>query len=227
MWDRNSEQSVAVVTPTTYSSICCAEFGPVSSSLLALASADSNVYLYDTRWLATPLLTLSHHKRAASYVRFLNRHSLVSSSIDSSVKLWDLSKPVVSKHCTLPMKSYDSHYNVRNFTGLSVRAEGGLIACGSETNEAFVYESSRSSPVMTHSFDYKVGLGLGRPNPNSGSLIADRFHSQGSSLEHSGGGGSNSLIVSAVCWRTEPNDCTLVAANSDGVLRVLSGSSKR
>lgn len=223
MWDRSSEESVAVLTPPTYSSICCAEFGPISSSLIALASADSNVYLYDTRWLSTPLLTLAHHKRAASYVRFLNRHSLVSSSIDSSVKLWDISggfpaSPIASKHCSLPVKSYNSHYNVRNFTGLSVRGEGGLIACGSETNQAFVYESQKCNPVLIHSFDYGVRPNL---NPKLGSWSADRVS------DHAEGGGSNSLIVSAVCWRMEPNDCTLVAANSDGVLQILSGSSQR
>lgn len=229
MWDRSSEHSVATLSPPTYSSICCAEFGPVSSSLIALASADNNVYVYDMRWLGTPLLTLSDHKRAASYVRFLNCHSLVSSSIDSSVKLWDISKPHVAEpRNVLPVKSFGSHYNVRNFTGLSVRGEGGLIACGSETNQAFVYESQRSSPVLTHSFEYKLGLGFGHSNPNLDSLSrGDRLHSQEVSLEHSGGGSSNNLIVSAVCWRTEPNDCTLVAANSDGVLRILSGSSSQ
>lgn len=228
-WDGRSEQSVAILRPPTYNAICCAEFGPVSSSLIALASADSNVYVYDIRWLSTPLLTLAHHKRAASYVRFLNRHSLVSSSIDSSVKLWDLSStsstfvrkssPVASEHCNRPLKSYDSHYNVRNFTGLSVRAEGGLIACGSETNQAFVYDSQRSSPILTHSFDYK------HQSPNIlGSWSSDRLVSQGNYVEHPEGDAANSLMVSAVCWRTQPNDCTLVAANSDGVLRVLSGS---
>jgi E3 ubiquitin-protein ligase RFWD2 len=221
MWDRNSEQSVATLTPPSYSSICCAEFGPASSSLIALASADTNVYLYDTRWLAVPLLTLSHHKRAASYVRFLNRTSLVSSSIDSSVKLWDISKPRDSSP-RQPVKSFDSHYNVRNFTGLSVRSEGGLLACGSETNQAFVYDSQMSTPAFTHSFDYKLGLGLGaHSNPNLG-LCGSAPN--GSSSSHSVEPPEGSLIVSAVCWRPEPNDCTLVAANSDGVLRILSGS---
>ena len=228
MWDRGSDQSVAILTPPTYSSICCAEFGPVSSSLIALASADSNVYLYDTRWLSTPLLTLAHHKRAASYVRFLNRDSLVSSSIDSSVKLWDISSvsstfgrtsSATSEHCSLPVKSFDSHYNVRNFTGLSVRAEGGLIACGSETNQAFVYNTQRSSPILIHSFDYSY------QNPNIlGSWSSDRLASEEHHVQHPEGDAANSLIVSAVCWRTKPDDCTLVAANSDGVLRVLSGS---
>ncbi|KAG0561464.1 hypothetical protein KC19_9G066500 [Ceratodon purpureus] len=228
LWDSSSEQSVAILNPPISSSICCAEFGPVSSSLIALASADCNVYLYDTRWLSTPLLTLSHHKRAASYVRFLNRHSLVSASIDSSVKLWDISSmssalgrissPAATEHRNLPVKSFDSHYNVRNFTGLSVRAEGGLIACGSETNQAFVYDSRRSSPILTHSFDYN------HQNPNLlGSWSSDRLDSKGNNVEHPEGDAAAN-IVSAVCWRTKPNDCTLVAANSDGVLRVLSGT---
>ncbi|XP_024394565.1 protein SPA1-RELATED 3 isoform X1 [Physcomitrium patens] len=233
IWDRNSEQSAAILSHPTYSPICCAEFGPVSSSLIALASADSNVYLYDTRWLSTPLLTLAHHKRAASYVRFLTRHSLVSSSIDSSVKLWDITSlsstseraaSVIYQHCDTLVKSFGSHYNVRNFTGLSVRSEGGLIACGSETNQAFVYDSQTSNPILMHSFDYKPTSS--NMNPILGSWSSDRLASK-ESLKHSEGDTSNSLIVSAVCWRTKSNDCTLVAANSDGVLRVLSGSQSR
>ncbi|XP_024398878.1 protein SPA1-RELATED 3 [Physcomitrium patens] len=231
MWDQSSEQSVAIIFHSTFSPICCAEFGPASSSLIALASADSNVYLYDTRWLSTPLLTLAHHKRATSYVRFLDSHRLVSSSIDSSVKLWDVQSmscsscrtaPVASQRCNAPVKSFDSHYNVRNFTGLSVRGEDGLIACGSETNQAFVYDSQKCSPILSHSFDYYNPAVL-RLNTIGSSWSADRLVSKGNS-EFSEDDSSNSLIVSAVCWRAKPDDCTLVAANSDGVLRLLSGN---
>ncbi|CAK9191641.1 unnamed protein product [Sphagnum troendelagicum] len=228
MWSRSSDQSVAVLHAPAHSPVCCAEFAPSSSFLLALACADSNVYVNDLRKLSSPVLTLSHHKRAASYVRFLGRDCLVSAAIDSTLKLWDISASV--DHClngesdrldlkkTLqhPLKTFGYHRNARNFVGLSVWAEGGLIACGSETNEAFAYDCHQGEPILRHDFgeeNFPVPGGFGV----SGS--AGRKDMDDCLVEDQG-----KLMVSAVCWRqSKESECTLVAANSVGILRVIKG----
>lgn len=229
MWDNSSEHSVATISSPNASPVCCAEFGPASSSLLALACADSNVYVYDTRIQSHPLLTLRHHQRAASYVRFLNRHYLVSSSIDSTVKLWNIANcgtdntPLGKKHAspsrTPLLRTFDAHYNVRNFTGLSVWSEGGLIACGSETNQAFAYDSRKSGPIFIHDFSNARAPAYEMNRDSHG-----RWTSQqqvAATKEHVEE--IHSRLVSAVCFTTKPGDCTLVSANSDGVLRVIKG----
>lgn len=229
LWSRSSDQSVAVLHAPGHSPVCCAEFAPSSSFLLALACADSNVYVNDLRKLSSPILTLSHHKRAASYVRFLGRDCLVSAAIDSTLKLWDISSSV--DHClngesdrldlkkTLqhPLKTFGYHRNARNFVGLSVWAEGGLIACGSETNEAFAYDCHQGGePILRHDFgeeNFPVPGGFGV----SGS--AGRKDMDDCLVEDQG-----KLMVSAVCWRqSKESECTLVAANSVGVLRLIKG----
>lgn len=68
----------------------------------------------------------SGHRKAVSYVRYLNSTELVSASTDSTLRLWD------TKACTAA-RVFNGHNNEKNFVGLSVDAD--FIACGSETNE--------------------------------------------------------------------------------------------
>jgi hypothetical protein len=74
---------------------------------------------------------IGHHK-TVSYVRFVDSSTLVSSSTDNTLKLWDLSMSISGINET-PLHSFMGHTNVKNFVGLSV--SDGYIATGSETNE--------------------------------------------------------------------------------------------
>lgn len=76
---------------------------------------------------------LAGHRKAVSYVRYLNGRELVSASTDSTLRLWD------TKACTAS-RVFNGHNNEKNFVGLSVDSD--FIACGSETNEV----SSASLP---------------------------------------------------------------------------------
>ncbi|CAI7734203.1 unnamed protein product [Closterium sp. NIES-53] len=93
LWSADSEDSVGMIRLASGKrAICSAKFGPAKGgeNLLALAGADSKVYLYDLRNLQEPLLSLAGHQRTVSFVRFMGPGSLVSSSVDSTVKLWDV-----------------------------------------------------------------------------------------------------------------------------------------
>ncbi|CAI5468415.1 unnamed protein product [Closterium sp. Yama58-4] len=93
LWSADSEDSVGMIRLASGKrAICTAKFGPAKGgeNLLALAGADSKVYLYDLRNLQEPILSLAGHQRTVSYVRFMGPGSLVSSSVDSTVKLWDV-----------------------------------------------------------------------------------------------------------------------------------------
>lgn len=227
LWSRGLEQCVAMLESPHRTPVCCAEFGPGSSSLLALACADTNVYVHDIRRMSTPVLTLSDHQRAASNVRFMGKDRLVSASIDSTVKIWDISSgeycysPTGKSHCARnrPSRTFSAHHNVRNFVGLSVSRDEGLIACGSEKNKVYAYDSSSTKPILCHDFtDGLTGVQLEIENIHRGLERPQRKDHSDHRIED-----QSNIMVSAVCWRQKQFDCTLVAANSFGTLRVMRG----
>ncbi|RZC31319.1 Protein SPA1-RELATED 2 isoform B [Glycine soja] len=116
--------------------VCCVQFSAHSSHLLAFGSADYSTYCYDLRNLRSPWCVLAGHRKAVSYVKFLDSETLVSASTDNTLKIWDLNKtsPVGASinACSLTLSG---HTNEKNFVGLSVA--DGYIACGSETNEVY------------------------------------------------------------------------------------------
>jgi E3 ubiquitin-protein ligase RFWD2 len=69
---------------------------------------------------------LAGHRKAVSYVRYLNDNELVSASTDSTLRLWNIARHSVTR-------LFEGHLNEKNFVGLS--ADGEFIACGSELNE--------------------------------------------------------------------------------------------
>ncbi|KAL2669372.1 hypothetical protein AAZV13_01G182600 [Glycine max] len=174
--------------------VCCVQFSAHSSHLLAFGSADYSTYCYDLRNLRSPWCVLAGHRKAVSYVKFLDSETLVSASTDNTLKIWDLNKtsPVGASinACSLTLSG---HTNEKNFVGLSVA--DGYIACGSETNEVYTYYRSLPMPVTSHKF--------GSIDPISGKDTDD----------------DNGQFVSSVCWRGKSG--MLIAANSSGCVKVL------
>lgn len=72
--------------------VCCVQFSSHSSHLLAFGSADYSTYCYDLRNLRSPWCVLAGHRKAVSYVKFLDSETLVSASTDNTLKIWDLNK---------------------------------------------------------------------------------------------------------------------------------------
>lgn len=200
LWSMNEGTSVNTIK--SKANVCAVQFCPDASHLLVFGSADHKVYCHDLRYMRIPICVLAGHSKPVSFVRFLDCGSIVSASTDSTLKLWDLTKissntrirgyDIGSRgYCTM---NFSGHTNEKNFVGLSV-AEGGYIACGSETNEVFVYHRSLPMPMLSHK--------LGCADPISGQEVEDV-------------GGQ---FVSSVCWRGTSQ--TLVVANSLGNIKVL------
>ncbi|KAK3008309.1 hypothetical protein RJ639_013573 [Escallonia herrerae] len=192
LWSINERSSIgAIINPAN---VCCVQFSPYSSHLLAFGSADYKIYCYDIRHTRIPWCTLGGHGKAVSYVRFLDSENIVSASTDNSLKLWDLNKTSLeglsSDACSL---TFSGHTNEKNFVGLSVL--DGYIACGSETNEVYAYHRSLPMPVTSHQFGYV--------DPVTGDEISD----------------GNGQFVSNVCWRGKSK--IVVAANSSGSIKLL------
>ncbi|MED6183536.1 hypothetical protein PIB30_038762 [Stylosanthes scabra] len=149
LWNISERNSLGTIT--NVANVCCVQFSAHSSHLLAFGSADYSTYCYDTRNLRSPWCVLAGHRKAVSYVKFLDSGTLVSASTDNTLKIWDLSKtsPVApsASACTLTLSG---HTNEKNFVGLSV--SDGYIACGSETNEVYSYYKSLPMPITSHKF---------------------------------------------------------------------------
>ncbi|CAI5467362.1 unnamed protein product [Closterium sp. Yama58-4] len=131
LWSADSEDSVGKIwLASGKRAICSAKLGPAKGgeNLLALAGADSKVYLYDLRNLQEPLLSLAGHQRTVSYVRFMGPGSLVSSSVDSTVKLWDVTGSNPSNGVSASTGSPSQIPNAA--TGNATRDRSSLPAAG-------------------------------------------------------------------------------------------------
>ena len=162
-----SSQTVGVIRPHHAAPVCDGSFCSYDRNLVALASADHNAYVYDLRNLTGPLHTLSGHSRAVSFARFMSSHRLVTSSVDGSLACWDLQDSAGAQ--VVPhwdgnfsgnahfrggkmtggrdWRRFVGHTNSRNFVGLAVRPEDGLMACGSESSSVYVYNTHWAAPV--------------------------------------------------------------------------------
>ncbi|KAI7735315.1 hypothetical protein M8C21_029732, partial [Ambrosia artemisiifolia] len=190
LWSLNNKTPTCTIR--SGANVCCVQFSSCSSHMLAFGSADYKIRCYDLRHTRIPWCTLADHQKAVSYVKFMGSDSLVSSSTDNTLKLWDLKKTSLEGTSTDACSmTYKGHSNEKNFVGLSVL--DGYIACGSESNEVFAYHKSFPMPITSYKF--------GCSDSVSGDEAVD----------------SNGHFVSSVCWREKSN--MIVAANSGGSVK--------
>ncbi|KAF5184593.1 Spa1-related [Thalictrum thalictroides] len=110
LWNINQGGSVGTIK--TKANVCCVQFPPDSARLLAIGSADHNIYCYDLRNTEAPLYTLNGHTKTVSYVKFLDSRTLVSASTDNSIKIWDLSMGS-SRILDSSVQTFTGHTNVK------------------------------------------------------------------------------------------------------------------
>ncbi|KAG2308894.1 hypothetical protein Bca52824_028642 [Brassica carinata] len=179
-----TRQEASVLNIDMKANICCVKYNPGSSNFIAVGSADHHIHYYDLRNISQPLHVFSGHKKAVSYLKFLSNNELASASTDSTLRLWDVKD-------NLPVRTFRGHTNEKNFVGLTVNSE--YLACGSETNEVYVYHKEITRSVTSHSF--------GTPDMDDAEEEA------------------GSYFISTVCWKSDSP--TMLTANSQGTIKVL------
>ncbi|GBM05356.1 E3 ubiquitin-protein ligase COP1 [Araneus ventricosus] len=142
LWATNMEHSFA--TLEAKANVCCVKFNPDSRNYLAFGSADHCVHYYDLRNASQSVEVFRGHKKAVSYVKFLNGKEIVSASTDSQLKLWNVNH-------SYSLRSFKGHLNEKNFVGLAT--DGDFVACGSENNALYIYFKGLSSQVLTFKFE--------------------------------------------------------------------------
>lgn len=143
LWSINEENSIA--TLEAKANVCCVKFNPKSSCHLAFGSADHDVHYYDLRNMSKALCVFKGHKKAVSYVKFLNTEEIISASTDSQLKLWNVNS---APYCR---RSFVGHVNEKNFVGLAT--DGDYIACGSEDNSLYIYYKGLSKQLFSFKID--------------------------------------------------------------------------
>ena len=172
VWSINQRESTAVIQ--NRANVCCVHFSPVSANVVAFGSADYSIKAYDLRHTLRPLVSLTGHKKAVSYVRWLDGDLIASASTDNTLKLWDVKRGILGAMAgpaqlavTDPsstlwagdksgdgnpacLRTFSGHVNRKNFVGMSVSASGH-IAVGSEDNTVCVYAKAMPAPIARHS----------------------------------------------------------------------------
>eukprot|EP00163_Fabomonas_tropica_P022596 TRINITY_DN3938_c0_g1_i1.p1 TRINITY_DN3938_c0_g1~~TRINITY_DN3938_c0_g1_i1.p1 ORF type:complete len:671 (+),score=175.73 TRINITY_DN3938_c0_g1_i1:436-2448(+) len=136
-------QATSALTIDSKANICCVKFNPSDAYHVAFGSADHNIHYYDLRQPLKPLRVYTGHKKAVSYVKFMNGSEFVTASTDSTLKLWNT-------ETSQTQRTFQGHVNEKNFVGLAANAD--YIACGSENNSVYTYCKSLSRPIMSHNF---------------------------------------------------------------------------
>ncbi|KAL0905109.1 hypothetical protein M5K25_027287 [Dendrobium thyrsiflorum] len=189
VWDpRSSARGTAVHSGS--GSVCCVEFDRVDNGpYLALGCADRRAYVYDLRATAAgPVAVFGGHERTVTYVRFMGGLRMLSSGTDGSHRLWEGSRE---------LRAYRGHRNWRSFVGMAVWREGGLIGCGSETNEVFVYDLRWGEPIWVR--------GFGRAESGFTSAVYWRGAADGGNDDCTLiAGGSDGVLQFFSCRRNQP-----------------------
>lgn len=147
LYSLNVEHSVANLEAKA--NVCCVKFNPISSFHLAFGSADHCVHYYDLRNMKEAVAVFKGHKKAVSYVKFLNSEDIVSASTDSQLKMWNVNAP-----CCL--RSFVGHINEKNFVGLAT--DGDYVACGSENNALYIYYKGLTKKLFSYKFEAMRGI---------------------------------------------------------------------
>ena len=131
------------------------------------STIDHHIHYHDLRQPRDPVFIYRGHKKAVSYVKFMNSTQFVSayvsttqsqfssryndwitnssppnSSTDSSIRLWDANKQAC-------IRTYAGHINEKNFVGLRLPIG---FRVGSEDNAVYTYYKSLSQPVIKFNF---------------------------------------------------------------------------
>lgn len=120
----------------------------------------------------------------------------------------------------LQIRTLQGHTNDKNFVGLTVNSE--YIACGSETNEVFVYHKvTLNSYLVSWGFErycLKV-TELTFHGPDVQAMSKPTAWHRFGSPDPEDSDDDASHFISAVCWKSESP--TMLAANSQGTIKVL------
>lgn len=133
--------------------------------MITFGCEDNNVYYYDIRSPSKPHGVLKGHEKGVRHLKFTSAGELISSSVDSTLKLWNLDESINT------LVTFRGHFNDKCFMGLAT--DDNYIACGSENNSLFLYYKYLPKPLLSFKFeDYRTWIEKGAPKELPGYICA-------------------------------------------------------
>ncbi len=136
LYDLSLPHSHSTVTMDT--NVCGVRSNPFNLNQIAFGTAQGKYFVYDTRKLSSPYLEVKGHSRTVTSVIFVSETELLSMSLDSTAKLWDVNQ-------TVCVESYVGHVHHTYFVGVDSIEDYILI--GGEDSSVRVYAKHQRNHI--------------------------------------------------------------------------------
>ncbi len=110
--------------------VCGVRCNPFNMNQIAFGTSVGKFFIYDQRQMATPYVEVKGHSRTVSRVIFITAKEILSLSLDSTAKLWDITK-------TVCIENYVGHVHHTYFVGIDVTDD--YIVMGGEDSSLRIY----------------------------------------------------------------------------------------
>ena len=223
LWSTNMSHSVASLEAKA--NVCCVKFNPNSCYHLAFGSADHCVHYYDLRSTKSPLNVFKGHRKAVSYVKFLNSEDIVSASTDSQLKLWNINQSHCARSFTgtehntnTNLRAYMSSFLLSQVMSMRRTLLAWLQTETTSPAAVRITDSTSTTKVKLYRISELPCL-IDSVSGLSKHLFQFKFDAVRSFLDRDRKDEDVNEFVSAVCWKANSN--VMVAANSQGTIKVL------
>ena len=238
VWSISQATSVSCIRQRA--NVCSVQFSPVNANVVAFGSADYKIYAYDLRHTSRPLVTLSGHKKAVSYVRWMGGDLIVSASTDNTLKLWDVKRGMVGDKNEFASGTGGGLFDPGSERSACSRTFRGHL---NQKNFRRDVRRARRTHRVRERGQHRVPVHAVRAEPDHDAVARDvqrvqqpeqrrvRARRRGALGSAAGGGDAARARArraagirrgcSSAAWRGVPDGRRLVAANSCGAVKIM------
>ena len=123
--------------------VCGVRCNQFNTNQIAFGTSKGKFFIYDMRKIAVPYLEVKGHSKTVSTVHFLSAFEILTTSVDSTTKLWDI-------HKTECKTNYEGHNHRSYFVGLD--SLENLFSLGGEDSYLRLYDKDYPSYVAMAKF---------------------------------------------------------------------------
>ena len=125
-------------TVTVDGSVCGVRSNQFNLNQIAFGTAHGKFFVYDTRKLSSPYLEVKGHSRTVTSVIFISKSEVLSMSLDSTAKLWDVNR-------TVCIENFVGHIHHTYFVGVDSIED--YILMGGEDSSVRVYVKQQCNHI--------------------------------------------------------------------------------